>query len=204
MNVDIEPRNLFGRFQSLSAWALALTAPAGFILIGLARLVGTSEKIADRRPRPSVVSSLAGELGDTYAVAVGVRLPDGRGVPEVVVGPHGVAIVESAPPAAVTRQSAGRWEAKVRGGRWLPIESPLDRAVRDAERVRRWFAAEDRDFVVKVYAALISSDASLPRTPGCVVLTREQIPGWLASLPPQRSLTPSRRERVIALMRESV
>src|SRR4051794_29638041 len=69
-----------------TVWALALTAPAGCVIIGIARLLGTTEKIADRRPRPSVVSSLARELGSEYTVAVGVMLPDGRGVPEAVVG----------------------------------------------------------------------------------------------------------------------
>jgi hypothetical protein len=35
------------------------------------------------------------------------------------------------------------------------------------------------------------------------VITHQQIPAWLASLPVQRSLTATRRERILALIRES-
>jgi len=185
-------------------WTLFLTAPAACILLGVVRLLGTSERIASRRPRPSVVSSLAGTLGAEYAVAVNVQLPDGRAIPEIVIGPHGVAGIETLPPPSLTRHSGGRWEARLDGGRWSPMESPLDRASRDAARVRRWFASDDRDFVVKVYAAVIALDESLPRTPSCAVVTRGQIPAWLAALPIQRSLNASRRERLVALMHESV
>ena len=41
-------------------------------------------------------------------------------------------------------------------GRWVPIENPLDRATRDAERVRRWLATDDRDFVIKALNAQIA------------------------------------------------
>ncbi len=81
------------------------------------------------------------------------------------------------------------------------MESPLDRAARDAERVRRWFAHDDQDFLVKVYAAVIAPDTTLPRTPSCAVITKTQIAAWLASLPPQRSLTESRRARLIEDLR---
>jgi len=82
-------------------------------------------------------------------------------------------------------------------GRWVPVENPLDRATRDAERVRRWLATDDRDFVIKVYAAAIGSEATVPRTPSCAVITREQIPAFLASLPAQRTLTPTRLQRIV-------
>lgn len=82
-------------------------------------------------------------------------------------------------------------------GRWIPVENPLDRATRDAERVRRWLATDDRDFVIKVYAAVIGPDATVPRTPTCAVITRDQIPAFLASLPPQRSLTSTRLQRIV-------
>jgi hypothetical protein len=187
-----------------TAWAIALTGPAACVVLGIARLAGTTERLAGLRPRVGAVSSLAEQLGADYVVAVDVQLPDGRRVPEVVIGAHGVALFEPAPPPAISRHSGGRWEARVQNGRWVPMESPLDRAGRDAERLRRWFAADDRDFVVKVHAALITTDDDLPRSPQCAVITRDQIGPWLASLPPQRSLTPSRRDRLVGLVRESI
>ena len=33
------------------------------------------------------------------------------------------------------------------GGRWVHMENPLERAARDAERVRRWFGGTERDYV---------------------------------------------------------
>ena len=69
----------------------------------------------------------------------------------------------------------------------------MERTTRDGERVRRWIAATERDFVVKVYSAVVTTESNVSRTPGCAVLTMEQIPAWLASLPPSRALTPDRR-----------
>jgi len=54
---------------------------------------------------------------------------------------------------------------------------------------------------VKVYAAVVTSDASLDRTPACAVITPEQIPAWLASLPPQRSLSSDRRAELLDQIR---
>ncbi|HEX8940846.1 MAG TPA: nuclease-related domain-containing protein [Candidatus Limnocylindrales bacterium] len=179
------------------AWALALTAPAAFAILGLSRIVLAVEAAVGRRPRPGPVASVAASLGPDVLVAGPVVLPDGRRIPELVVGPHGVVLFETLPPPAASRHEAGRWEVRVEGGRWVPMENPLDRAVRDAERVRRWLAADDRDFVVKVHAVVIAQNGSdVPRTPACAVITRDQIPGLLASLPPQRSLSPSRRRYI--------
>jgi hypothetical protein len=83
----------------------------------------------------------------------------------------------------------------------MPFENPLERAARDAEGVRRWVSSEERDFVVKVYAAVVTSDSSITRTPSCAVISTEQIPAWLASLPPQRSLNSIRRAELIELVR---
>ena len=58
--------------------------------------------------------------------------------------------------------------------------------------------------MVKVYAALVVPDNRIQRTPACAVITRDQVPAYLASLPPQRSLTPSRREFIVEQVRESV
>lgn len=184
------------------AWTVALVAPACFVILGSARLIRAVEFLG--RPRRRAVSALAGSLSDEYVAATRVLLPDARVIPELVVGPHGIAIFEHLPPAGVSRREGGRWEVRVADGRWLPIENPLDRASRDADRVRRWLATDDRDFVVKVYAAVIAPDLSLPRIPTCAVITRDQVAAFLASLPAQRSLTPSRRQRIVEQVQSAV
>jgi hypothetical protein len=55
--------------------------------------------------------------------------------------------------------------------------------------------------VVRVFAAVIAPDVSLPRTPTCAVIGRDQLPAWLRSLPQQRSLTEGRRARLAAIVR---
>ena len=82
-------------------------------------------------------------------------------------------------------------------GRWAPLESPLEHATRDAERIRHWLAAEDRDFLVKVYSAVVVGDQPIARTSACAALTADQIPAWLASLPPQRSLKADRQADIV-------
>ncbi len=184
------------------AWAVALTAPACFVIVGVVRMLRAIEPLSRRRSRP--VSSFAGRLSDQYVAASRVHLPDGRTIPELVIGPHGVAVFEELPHRAASRHDGGRWEVRRTDGRWVPIENPLDRASRDADRVRRWLADDDRDFIVKVYAAVIDVDETLPRTPTCAVITRDQIPAFLAALPPQRTLTASRVERIVERVRSVV
>lgn len=184
------------------AWTVALIAPAAFILAGFARIVAVFDAVSAARPRKTAVSRLAEALGEDLVVASRLRLPDGRVVPELVVGPFGAAVIEELPPPTATRHKGGAWEVRMANGKWSPMENPLERAARDAERVRRWFAHDDQDFLVKTYAAVLAPDTTLPRTPGCAVITRDQIAAWLASLPAQRSLTPSRRERLVEQIRE--
>ena len=73
--------------------------------------------------------------------------------------------------------------------------------MRDADRVRHWLSEADLDFVVRVYAAMVVSDRTLERSPTCAVITNEQIPAWIASLPRQRTLTTGRRGRLLAMAR---
>jgi hypothetical protein len=75
----------------------------------------------------------------------------------------------------------------------------LDAAMRDADRVRRWLAAAELEFVVRVYAALVVDDRLLARSPTCAVITTQQVQPWVASLPVQRTLTAGRRGRLLAL-----
>lgn len=185
-----------------AAWALALTAPAGCILLGLARLAGTTERMARMRRRPGIVSA-SRKLGEGYVAAANVRLPDGRAIPEIVIGPHGVAIIQPGPPSAATRHSGSRWEVRL-DGKWVPLENPLERASRDLEAVRRWLGANDQDFLVRVHAALVTTDSTVERSSSCAVIGPNQVSSWLTALPPQRSLTDNRRTWLVELVRQAV
>ena len=127
-------------------WSVALVAPAGLLLLGTNRLArilaATRRRIPRRSPLQVALASLPGDV----ALATGLTLPDGRGISDVLVGPFGAAVFRELPPAHVTRIREGNWALRTSRG-WAPLENPLDRASRDAERVRRWLAHEDADFV---------------------------------------------------------
>ena len=197
-----------GRFDpgqaatGILVWAIALVAPAGFVLLGASRLVRILTAVRGRIPRRSPALRALDGMSDDVIVAQGISLPDGRPVSELVIGPFGAAVVRELPPAAVTRVREGRWELRTRRG-WISIENPLERAARDAERVRRWLAHDDADFVVKSYAAVVGPKTSIARTADCAVLTPDQLAAWVTGLPPQRSLTEGRRERLIEFVRDA-
>lgn len=188
------------------AWTFALTAPAGFGLVGLVRVASGMERMAARRRRPSPTVRIAHAVADDHAVATGVRLPHGGNVvPELVIGPFGAAVVEELPPAAiVVSRSPRTWEVRLTDGRVQMIDHPLERATRDADRVRTWLAGHDSDHIVKVYAAVVGTDPGVSRTPGCAYIAPDQVGAWLASLPPQRSFDAARRDRVIRLVRAAL
>lgn len=183
-------------------WAIALVAPGAFVLIGATRLARNLASVKRHVPRRSPVMRAISDLPADSILASGISLPDGRGVGELVVGAFGAAVIRELPPAPVTRIREGHWE--VRGSRgWIPLENPLERAVRDAERVRRWLAHDDADFIVKTYAAVVGPAPTVARTTACAVLTPDQVGAWIAGLPPQRTLTPGRRELLAELVREA-
>lgn len=186
------------------AWTFALTAPALFGLVGIVRLATVLDDVTSR-PRLGPAMRLTATLDDAFVVASRPRLPDGRTVPELVIGPFGAAIVAELPPAGASRHRGPSWEVRRPDGRWVPMENPLDRASRDAERVRRWFGDHDSDHIVKVFAAIVvPAGTDLERTPTCAVIAPDQVPAWLASLPAQRSLSASRRERLVEIIRAAV
>jgi hypothetical protein len=181
-------------------WGIALVAPPAFAIVGALRLARVIRALS-ARPTRRAVAQLAGELGDDYVVAQDARLPDGRVIRNLVVGPFGLAVLEELPAAKVTRHHGTAWEIRRRDGRWVPYENPIERIGRDGERVRSWFGSQERDFIVKVYSAAVTTDASVARTPACAVLAPDQISGWLASLPPSRALTMDRRLDVVDQVR---
>ena len=182
-----------------AAWFAAVLLGAVFLGVGAARLAGL---LADVRPGVATgeVTVLQSRDASEPVMALNVDVDDGRPIPKLVVGRFGAAVIRDLPDASVARHQGPYWEALSDQG-WIRIESPLDRAARDAERVRRWFARDDRDYVVRVYAAVITTDPALPRIPTCAVISESQLEAWLRSLPAQRSLNEARRAQLVAMLR---
>jgi hypothetical protein len=183
------------------AWGLAILVPGSLILVGLARSVATVDGFLRLRPRTHL-PRLARDLGPELIAATGLRLPDGRRIHELVLGPFGVAVLGEVPPPTISRHEGRRWEVRDAKGRWIPIEGPLDRTARDADHVRRWLADDDRDFIVRVYAVVVTSNERVDRTPACAVVSPRELAAWLAAIAPQRGLTPARMDHLRELLRE--
>jgi hypothetical protein len=186
------------------AWALAFLLPGLLVVFGLARLVGALDRAAGRRRRPRPVAAISRRLPDDYSVAQAVRLPDGRLLPEVVVGPQGLVVIEALPPMRASRITGRSWEVRLTNGRWLPIEHPLDRAARDAERLRHWISSEQESQALRVFAAVVSDGHELARTPEVAVVSRDQLASYLTSMPAARQMTRDRREEIIELLRTAI
>jgi hypothetical protein len=188
------------------AWTFALTAPAGFGIVGLARLATAVDRWRARRPRITPAVRLRRAIGDDHIVATGVRLPDGAGVlPELVIGPFGAAIIKELPPVgAVMSRGVRSWEVRVGNGYIRTIENPLERAAHDAERVRRWLNPDDSDIVLKVYATVVGTDPNVHRSPSCALIAPSQVADWLTSLPPQKSLDKGRTDRIVREIRSAL
>lgn len=188
------------------AWALALTAPAAFGIAGVAKLATAHDRWRARRPRVTPAVRLARAIGDDHMVATSLTIPDGgKAIPELVIGPFGAAVIEELPPpGAVLSRGVRSWEVRVGSGYIRTIDNPLDRAAHDADRVRAWLSGDDADYVLKVYSAVVGVDPHVGRTGACAVIAPDQVAGWLASLPPQRSLDDSRRERIVRHLRAAL
>jgi hypothetical protein len=183
-----------------AVWGFGLVAPAAFAIVGALRL-GHVARAVTAKPRPRTTHRLAALIGDEHTCANDVRLPDGRVVRNLILGPYGLAVLSELPPARAMRHEGMSWEVRAANGRWRHIENPLERTARDGERVRRWVAATERDFVVKVYAAVITDDPTISRTPACAVIRPDEVPAWLASLAPARAMTEDRRADLIEEIR---
>jgi hypothetical protein len=188
------------------AWTFALTAPAGFGLVGVARLVTAYDRWRARRPRVTPALRLRRAIGDDHVVATGVRVPDGsRVLPELVLGPFGAAVIEELPPAgAVMSRGVRSWEVRVGNGQIRTIENPLLLAGHDAERVRAWLSPDDSDHVLKVYSAVVGTDPRVERTPAVALIAPSQVAEWLSSLPPQKSIDTGRRDKLVKQVRAAL
>jgi hypothetical protein len=184
-----------------AVWGVALVAPPSFAIVGALRLGRVARAVSAKAPMRAT-TRLRAQIGDEYTAANDVRLPDGRVIRNLILGPFGFAILSELPPARAMRRAGGSWEIHGPKGRWTYLENPLERATRDAERVRRWVASTERDFVVKVFAAVITDDRTITRTPTCAAISMAEVPAWLASLPQARALTLDRRAELIDELRE--
>ncbi len=183
-------------------WSFSLIAGGALLAAGTTRLAAIVATIKRRDIGGGPAARALGAPSDELAVASNVVPREGRPVPEIVIGSFGVAVIHELPPARRVRPGSAGWEARSADG-WEPVDDPLDAAMRDAERVRRWLASADLEFVVRVYAALVVSDRMLQRSPTCAVISTNQIAAWIASLPRQRTLTAGRRSRLLALTRQT-
>jgi hypothetical protein len=200
--VSLNSRSTAGPLFGAAVWAVALTAPTCFLVLAVARLAGALTHLGGRAGPPRPVHAMARRLPAGVESLPTIRLPDGRQIPDVVLGPHGIAFFEALPPPAATRSVGGRWEARFADGRWRPIENPLDRAARDADGLRRFLAEDDRDFVVKVHPVVASKAPQVERTDACAVVALDDVPGWIAALPAQRSLSATRLQHIRLLLDE--
>jgi hypothetical protein len=186
--------------STVLVWVLAVAAGGALLVAGTNRLAVEVASVRERRASRSAVTRAMGVLSDEIVVAAGVVPPDGRPIPELVIGPFGVAVVQELAGRDRLRQVGPGWEIRSRHG-WVPTEGPLEATARDAERVRHWLANGDLDYVVRVYAAVVTADMTIPRSPACAVITEGQIPGWLAALPRQRSFNAGRRNHLLGRVR---
>jgi hypothetical protein len=186
--------------SGILVWGFAIVVPAVFVIMGVVRLASVIESAAASRPR-RMTRALAKALGPDHMAATDLVLPDGRRVHELVLGPFGIVVLGDVPPRQMTRRTGGFWEMRGDRNRWIPIEDPVQRAGRDAERVRSWLAADDRDFLVRVHAAIVTTDPTIGRSASCAVVAPGELAGWLEALPVQRGLTPHRRERLEEMVR---
>jgi len=179
-------------------WSFALIAGGALLAAGTNRLALIVAGLTTRDRSGGPATRALGPSSDDLAVARDVIPGDGMPIPELVIGSFGAAVIHELPASRRVRHGPAGWEARRSDG-WQPIDDPLDAAMRDADRVRRWLAGADLEFVVRVYAALVVNDQVLRRSPTCAVIGSDQIAPWIASLPRQRTLTAGRRARVLGM-----
>lgn len=175
------------------AWLAAIAAPMVLVLLGtdrLARMIATLRRSSWSHSRNDPYRDLPASV-----VRVGrMALDDGRAAPSILIGGFGLVVVQESqaldPLYDVTRN----------GGRLASWDDPREHAGREAERVRRWIAQHDNDFVVRVYAVLVTPELQLPRTTSCSVVTADGLAGWLDALPRQRSFSTDRQARLAAML----
>jgi hypothetical protein len=176
-----------------AAWLAALAAPLVLVLLGtdrLARLLATTRRSGWRRSSTDPYRNLPSGV-----VRVGrMALDDGRAAPSILIGAFGLVVVQE------TQGLGAQAEVSLTGGRLAAWDDPRENAGREAERVRRWISQHDHDFVVRVYAVLVTPESWIVRTNSCSVVTPDGLGEWIDALPRQRSFSPERQARLASML----
>ena len=101
---------------AIGIWAFALVAGVALIVAGTNQLAGVVAGVRIGRSRHTPVARVAGRLPDDTILATDVVPLDGRPIPELVIGPFGVAIFHELPPAGSLRRMGHGWEADTTTG----------------------------------------------------------------------------------------
>lgn len=202
-----------GRASSLGmlggaiAWTFGVVGPALLVLLGSSRLVRSAGRYPRRTAEPFL--KIARALPGDRIVAVGLRLPDGRRIQGLTVGPEGVVVFGQLPPPNALRVSGPTWQVRAGDG-WRPVDEPLNGARRDADAVRRWLGEIPFDPPLVVRAAVVDpyrSKRRPDRTPSsgaCPLLGPDEVARHLESLPEAARLTPGRQEQLVARLRSAM
>ena len=185
--------------------ALDSSPEAALLVAGTDRLATMMATVrCPGRPVDRRWSERSSHCPDDVIVATDVVPDDGRPIPELVVGAFGVAVVHEIGPPTRSAASGDRGRLGRRDG-WAPTEHPLDRATRDAERVRRWLANGDLDFVSASTRRSSRPTRSIPRSAVCAVDHGRADPRLdRRPAPPAQSLSAGRIQQVQARVRDAV
>ena len=92
-------------------WGLTLVAPPSFAIVGALR-IGRVARAITAKPTPRAMTRVAKAIGDEYTAAADVRLPDGRVIRDLVLGPFGMAVINELPNPRTTRHTGVSWEIR--------------------------------------------------------------------------------------------
>jgi hypothetical protein len=161
------------------AVATIATIPLSLATAGIARLLDAFRIALE--PRSSVLRRVAGGLGYDASFAP-LAIPNGYVVPQVAVGRFGAVVFRQAPGGGSVGCFGDRWEVDVEG-EWMPLEIPSRRTRLGPAADGTRLGSDDRDFVVNVYAAVVTAPHQVDRAPWASVLRPDEILPYLAGLP---------------------
>ena len=118
----------------LGIWSFSLIAGGALLAAGTTRLATIVASVKRRDVGGGPAARALGALSEELAVASNVIPREGMPVPELVVGPFGVAVIHELPSVRRARHGPAGWEARSEDG-WEPMDDPLDTC--DARRRAR-------------------------------------------------------------------
>jgi hypothetical protein len=159
--------------------ATIATIPLSLATAGIARLLDAFRIALE--PRSSVLRRVAaGGLGYDTPFAP-LALTNGCVAPQVAVGRFGAVVCRRAPGVGSVGRFGDRWEVDVEG-EWMPLELPSRKTRLGSAADGTHLGSDDRNFVVNVYAAVVTAPHEGDRAPWASVLRPDQILPYLAGL----------------------